>query len=173
MVNNFIIAANAMTIAPGLVMISFSSIALGAAIGGYLPLIAPLMESLGISFQRIGLVSGTVALGIVCSAYFALRLAKEYCYVSKINAGLILAAIMTVLFRHTENFSLWLVIQFSCGLGLGLHWVLTEAWLANIVSDHGRTRVMAIYTTAISLGFATGPILIWLFSFQRRHHFNW
>ena len=166
MVHKFIIAAKAMTIAPGMVMISFSAIALGAAIGGYLPLIALWMESLGISFQRIGLVSGTVALGIVCSAYFAPRLAKEYGYVSTINAGLILAAIMTVLFRHTENFSLWLIIRFACGLGLGLHWVLTEAWLANIVSDHGRTRVMAIYTTAISLGFATGPIIIWLFSFS-------
>ena len=73
---------------------------------------------------------------------------------------------MTVLFRYTENYAAWLAIRFVGGLGLGLHWVLTEAWLANIVSDHGRTRVMAIYATAISVGFAAGPAIIWLLGFS-------
>ena len=40
MFRKFTNAADAMTIAPGMVMISFSAIALGAALGGYLPLIA-------------------------------------------------------------------------------------------------------------------------------------
>ena len=154
-----------MTNAPGMAMISLSAIALGAAFGGYLPLIALWMEALDISFQKIGIVSGTAALGIVCSAYFSPRLAQKYGYVVTINFGLVLAAIMTVLFCYTENYVVWLLIRFLGGLGLGLHWVLTEAWLATIVSDHGRTRVMAIYATAISAGFAVGPLVIWLFGF--------
>ena len=165
MFRKFTNAADAMTIAPGMVMISFSAIALGAAFGGYLPLIALWMETLEVSFQQIGIVSGASALGIICSAYFAPHLAQKYGYVVTINIGLILAAIMTVLFRYTENYAVWLAIRFVGGLGLGLHWVLTEAWLANIVSDHGRTRVMAIYATAISVGFAAGPGIIWLFGF--------
>lgn len=165
MFRKFTNAADAMTIAPGMVMISFSAIALGAAFGGYLPLIALWMETLEVSFQQIGIVSGASALGIICSAYFAPHLAQKYGYVVTINIGLIIAAIMTVLFRYTENYAVWLAIRFVGGLGLGLHWVLTEAWLANIVSDHGRTRVMAIYATAISVGFAAGPGIIWLFGF--------
>ena len=165
MFRKFTNAADAMTIAPGMVMISFSAIALGAAFGGYLPLIALWMETLEVSFQQIGIVSGASALGIICSAYFAPHLAQKYGYVVTINIGLIIAAIMTVLFRYTENYATWLAIRFVGGLGLGLHWVLTEAWLANIVSDHGRTRVMAIYATAISVGFAAGPGIIWLFGF--------
>ena len=159
-------AVDAMTIAPGMVMISLSAIALGAAFGGYLPLIALWMETLDVSFKQIGIVSGTSALGIICSAYFAPQLAQKFGYVVTINIGLVLAAIMTVLFRYTENYAVWLAIRFVGGLGLGLHWVLTEAWLANIVSDHGRTRVMAIYATAISVGFAAGPTTIWLFGFS-------
>ena len=165
MFRKFTNAADAMTIAPGMVMISFSAIALGAAFGGYLPLIALWMETLEVSFQQIGIVSGASALGIICSAYFAPHLAQKYGYVVTINIGLIIAAIMTVLFRYTEYYAAWLAIRFIGGLGLGLHWVLTEAWLANIVSDHGRTRVMAIYATAISVGFAAGPGIIWLFGF--------
>lgn len=165
MFRKFTNAADTMTIAPGMVMISLSAIALGAAFGGYLPLIALWMETLEVSFQQIGIVSGASALGIICSAYFAPHLAQKYGYVVTINIGLIIAAIMTVLFRYTENYAVWLAIRFVGGLGLGLHWVLTEAWLANIVSDHGRTRVMAIYATAISVGFAAGPGIIWLFGF--------
>jgi fucose permease len=97
-------AADAMTIAPGMAMISLSAIALGAAFGGYLPLIALWMETLEVSFQQIGIVSGTSALGIICSAYFAPQLAQKYGYVVTINIGLVLAAVMTVLFRYTENY---------------------------------------------------------------------
>ena len=151
------------TTAPGMVMISLSAVALGAAFGGYLPLISLWMETFNISFQRIGIVCGAAALGVVSSAYFAPKLAAKYGYIVTINAGLIVAAIMTIAFRFTDNYGLWLVFRFVSGLGLGLHWVLTEAWLANIVAEKYRTRVMAIYATAISIGFAVGPVVIWLF----------
>jgi MFS family permease len=146
-----------------MVMISLSAVALGAAFGGYLPLISLWMETFNISFQRIGIVCGISALGIVCSAYFAPRFATKYGYVLTINIGLIIAAITSVAFRFTDNYTLWLILRFICGLGLGLHWVLTEAWLASIVTENYRTRVMAIYATAMSIGFAVGPIVIWIF----------
>ena len=151
------------TTAPGLVMICLSAIALGAAIGGCLPLISLWMETFNISFQRIGIVCGISALGIVCSAYFAPRFATKYGFVLTINIGLIIAAITSVAFRFTDNYAFWLLLRFVCGLGLGLHWVLTEAWLASIVKENYRTRVMAIYAIAMSIGFAVGPIVIWLF----------
>ena len=165
MFGNFIKAVDSLTIAPGMVMIALSSIALGASLGGYIPLISLWLETLDISFQKIGIVSGAAALGVVCSAYLAPRFAKKFGYVAVINSGLIIAATMTVLFRYTENYWVWLAVRISGGFGLGLHWVLTEAWLANIASDRGRTRVMAIYATAISAGFAVGPIVIWFFGF--------
>ena len=151
------------TTAPGMVMISLSAVALGAAFGGYLPLISLWMETFDISFQRIGIVCGASAVGVVSSAYFAPKLATRYGYILTINVGLVVAAIMTVAFRFTDNYGLWLALRFVSGLGLGLHWVLTEAWLANIVTEKYRTRVMAIYATAISIGFAIGPMVIWLF----------
>jgi len=166
MLRHFINPTDSLTVAPGLFMITLSSVALGAAFGGYLPLIALWLETLGASFQQIGIVSGTAALGIVCSAYFAPQLARRYGNIMVINIGLCLAAVMSVAFRYTENYAIWLAIRFAAGLGLGLHWVLTEAWLARIVSERGRTRAMAIYATAISVGFAVGPAVIWLFGFE-------
>jgi MFS family permease len=166
MFRDHINTADKLTTAPGLFMITLSSIALGAAFGGYLPLISLWLETLGVSFQKIGLVSGMAALGIVSSAYFAPHLVARYGNIPVINIGLCLAAVMMVALRFTESMALWLVIRFIGGLGLGLHWVLTEAWLARIAADQGRTRVMAIYATAVGLGFAVGPGIIWLFGFE-------
>ena len=63
------------------------------------------METLEVSFQQICIISGTSALGIICSAYFAPQLAQKYGYVVTINIGLVLAAVMKVLFRYTENYA--------------------------------------------------------------------
>ena len=82
-----------------------------------------------------------------------------------INFGLVLTAIMKVLFRCSENYTARLAICFVGDLGLGLYWVPTKAWLANIVSDNRRTRGMAIYATAISVGFAAGPGIICIVGF--------
>ena len=166
MFRDHLTTSDKLTIAPGLFMITLSSIALGAAFGGYLPLISLWLETLGISFQKIGVVSGMAALGIVSSAYFAPHLVARYGNIMVINIGLIVAALMMVALRFTESMALWLGIRFIGGLGLGLHWVLTEAWLARIASNQGRTRVMALYATAIGLGFAAGPGIIWLFGFE-------
>ena len=75
-------AEDAMTIAPGRVMISMSAIALGAAFGGYLPLIAMRIKTLQVSFLQIGIFISTSALGIICSAYFAPQLTKNMAMLS-------------------------------------------------------------------------------------------
>ena len=52
------------TTAPGMVMISLSAVALGAAFGGYLPLISLWMETFNISFQRIGMFAELLLLAL-------------------------------------------------------------------------------------------------------------
>ena len=77
MFRDHLTTSDKLTIAPGLFMITLSSIALGAAFGGYLPPISLWLETLNISFQKIGIVSGMAALGIVSSAYFASTLWRD------------------------------------------------------------------------------------------------
>lgn len=157
--------ADELTTAPGIYSIIVSAAGIGFVFGGMLPLISLWLESLGLGFNAIGLVSGISALGIVVSAYFAPFFARRFGIVKTVVIGLGSTAIMTVAFRLVDGFSLWLLTRFLSGLGLGLHWVLSEAWLAKIVSDKGRTRAMALYATALSLGFALGPMVILGFGF--------
>ena len=148
---------------PGLKSIIMSSFALGVAFGGYIPLQSLWMESLDRPFNQIGLTNGIVGLGIVISAYFVPRLVRRVGITRAILIGLFLAAISASVFRLTENLHLWLIIKFIKGLGLGLHWVLSEAWLIKISPPKIRPKAIAIYAVSMSLGFAGGPAIIWLF----------
>ena len=148
---------------PGLKSIIMSSFALGVAFGGYIPLQSLWMESLDRQFNQIGLTNGIVGLGIVISAYFVPQLVRRVGITRAILIGLFLAAISASVFRLTENLHLWLIIKFIKGLGLGLHWVLSEAWLIKISPPKIRPKAIAIYAVSMSLGFAGGPAIIWLF----------
>ena len=57
-------------------------------------------------------------------------------------------------FSSYQNLYLWLIIKFTKGLGLGLHWVLSEAWLIKISSPKIRPKAIAVYAVSMSLGFA-------------------
>jgi len=157
--------------AAGLPSIIFSSFALGAAFGGYIPLQSLWLETLGRSFSDIGITNGIVGLGIVISAYFVPRLALYVGVTQLIISGLILASVMSVLFRLTDQMSMWIIIRFFSGLGLGVHWVLSEAWLIKISNPAFRARAIALYATAMSLGFAIGPAIIWVFGYSSIHPF--
>ena len=148
---------------PGLKSIIMSSFALGVAFGGYIPLQSLWMESLDRPFNQIGLTNCIVGLGIVISAYFVPQLVRRVGITRAILIGLFLAAISASVFRLTENLHLWLIIKFVKGLGLGLHWVLSEAWLIKISPPKIRPKAIAIYAVSMSLGFAGGPAIIWLF----------
>ena len=148
---------------PGLKSIIMSSFALGVAFGGYIPLQSLWMESLDRPFNQIGLTNGIVGLGIVISAYFVPRIVRRVGITRAILIGLFLAIISASVFRLTENLHLWLIIKFIKGLGLGLHWVLSEAWLIKISPPKIRPKAIAIYAVSMSLGFAGGPAIIWLF----------
>ena len=148
---------------PGLKSIIMSSFALGVAFGGYIPLQSLWMESLDRPFNQIGLTNGIVGLGIVISAYFVPQLVRRVGITRAILIGLFLATISASVFRLTENLHLWLFIKFIKGLGLGLHWVLSEAWLIKISPPKIRPKAIAIYAVSMSIGFAGGPAIIWLF----------
>jgi len=150
----------------GLPSIIFSSFALGAAFGGYIPLQSLWLEALGRSFNEIGITNGVIGLGIVISAYFVPRLAHNIGVTKLIIMGLMMASAMALLFRLTEQMYLWIIIRFLSGLGLGVHWVLSEAWLIKIARHQFRGRAIALYATAMSLGFAVGPAIIWVFGYR-------
>ncbi len=144
-----------------LLPIFVSSFGLGIAFGGYIPLLALWLESIGVSFALIGLIAGAGSIGVIISAYIGPQVVKYVGYLKAAIFGIFLASLAGVLFRLCNNEFLWLMLRIIAGLGFGLHWVISEAWLGHLVTDKNRTRAMSFYVISMALGFTIGPIIIW------------
>ena len=141
--------------------ILISSFGAGLAFGGFLPLISLWLESKGTSFSGIGIIGGSSAVGVIFIALFAEQIVQKTGYLKGAVFGLILSAFAGVMFRFADNESSWILLRIIAGVGFGLNWIITEAWLGQIVSSKNRTKAVSLYVLSMALGFSTGPIIIW------------
>ncbi len=155
----------ALAISPGRVRLTLaahftSSLSIGIAIGGMVPLIALSLEQRGIDPVLIGLNSAIGSLGVIVGAPLVPRMIRRFGAAEGIVLGLALTAASVVGLAFTDNFGLWLVLRFLTGLGVATQWVVSETWMQAVVSERRRGLVMSVYVTSIAAGFATGPVLL-------------
>ena len=146
----------------GLIPIFVSSFGLGMAFGGYIPLMALWLESIEISFSSIGLITGVSSIGVIISAFLGPRIVEKIGYLNGALFGIILASVVGIIFRFCDGIFLWIALRILSGLGFGMHWVISESWLGQLVSDKNRTKAMSLYVVSMSLGFSAGPLIIWI-----------
>ena len=142
--------------------IFLSSFGLGMAFGGYIPLVSLWLNILDISFSSIGLITGASSIGVIVSAYLGPRIVKKSGYLNGAISGIVLASVAGIFFRFSESEFFWILLRVIAGLGFGLHWVISEAWLGQLVSNKNRTRAMSLYVVSMALGFSAGPVIIWV-----------
>ena len=55
----------------------------------------------------------------------------------------------------------WFPLRFLLGIGIGVHWVVSETWISTLTDDRSRGRVMAIYVMSLSAAYLAGlPVLL-------------
>jgi MFS family permease len=54
----------------------------------------------------------------------------------------------------------WFVLRFTIGAAGSVLWVCGEAWINQVAEDSMRGRIVAIYSMAVSAGFALGPAVL-------------
>lgn len=137
-----------------------SSLSIGIAIGGMVPLIALTLEHRGVDPVLIGVNSAMTSFGVIAAAPLVPTVIRRLGAAEGIAAGLMLTTAAVLALAYTENFGLWLVLRFLIGAGVVVQWVVSETWMQAIVSERRRGLVMSIYVTSIASGFAIGPILL-------------
>ena len=111
----------------GLLPIFLSTLGLGVAFGGYIPLVALWLESQNLSFSKIGIITGAASIGVIISAYFGSSIVRKIGYLNGCTLGLFIGAITTIGFRYFNSEVIWFSFRVIAGLGFGLHWVVSEA----------------------------------------------
>ena len=137
-----------------------SAIAVGLAIGGFIPLVALALEKRGIEPWIIGANASSAALGIIAVAPFVPAIMARLGVARSMIGGIVIGTGCMVAFPFVEAVWGWFVLRFVGAAGVAIHWVLSETWMNAVATENGRGRALAVYVTLMAGGFAMGPALI-------------
>jgi MFS family permease len=133
----------------------------GISLSLFIPLLSLAMERMQISATVSGLNSAIAGIGTFCIAPFVPRLAAHL-GIRTVITGAILVAAATAIAFPLLPFPVWFLLRFLFGAAIGTLFVLSEYWISAAASEERRGITMGIYATMLSLGFASGPLLLGL-----------
>ena len=140
-----------------------SALPVGIVYGVSTPLIALVLEDQGYSATLIGLNTIMFPIGILVAGPLLPRLLHRLGPTRTILAGMTLEGTALVLFPVLDTLVAWFALRFLLGFGVGFYWIVGESWLNSLADPSRRGRLLALYVTMLSAGFAAGPeMLSWL-----------
>jgi len=132
----------------------------GCGFGLSLPLIALNLEAMTGS----GLVSGwnvmVAALATIALAPVMPLILSRLPGRALLAFGCVLSGLSFLAFRLTDNLWAWAFIRFMLSVGITIVFIVSEVWINQLADDAHRGRLMGIYATSLSAGFAIGAGLL-------------
>lgn len=142
-----------------LIAVIFSVTVFSLTYGLSSPLIAFKLLSAGMSESAIGVNAAMHAVGVFLIAPFLPALFRRYRPLTLIVVSLCAITVIFVLFS-VVSFPMWFLLRMGLGLFSEIIMVQTETWLNGSTVERARGKVLALYTAGMSLGFATGPLIL-------------
>jgi len=142
-----------------LIAVIFSVTVFSLTYGLSSPLIAFKLLNAGMSESAIGVNAAMHAVGVFLIAPFLPALFRRYRPLTLIVVSLCAIAVIFVLFG-VVSFPMWFLLRMGLGLFSEIIMVQTETWLNGSTVERARGKVLALYTAGMSLGFATGPLIL-------------
>lgn len=142
-----------------LIAVIFSVTVFSLTYGLSSPLIAFKLLNAGMSESAIGANAAMHAVGVFLIAPFLPALFRRYPPLTLIVVSLCAITVIFMLFG-VVSFPMWFLLRMGLGLFSEIIMVQTETWLNGSTVERARGKVLALYTAGMSLGFATGPLIL-------------
>ena len=137
-------------------------LAFGVQAGTGMPLVPLALERQGVDNLGIGIVASAWGIGMLATAHRIPALAARLGAVPMIVFASLLNAAISVAFAYSQGAALWFGLSLLSGAVGGVPWVVSEIWINLVVEEKQRGRAVAIYSTLVALGLATGPLVLQL-----------
>lgn len=124
------------------------------------PLLSFILQRQGVSPAMIGLSAAMTPIGFIVSSPLIPWLANRFGAGRVALTCSVLSAIVLALIGWTQDVYLWFPLRFLVGVVTNPLYVLSEIWVIALAPPARRGRVMGIYSTIISAGFAAGPLCL-------------
>jgi MFS family permease len=143
----------------------------GIAFGLNMPLLSLVLESRHVESSMIGLNAAAQALSTVLATPFIPRQIAALGAHRYLLSCLAVICSCILLFPMFDHLGSWFAIRFVMGIALTGVFVVSESWILQIAKAHTRGRILGIYATVLSAGFAVGPLLIRITGIEGRSPF--
>jgi MFS family permease len=130
------------------------------------PLLSFILERQGIIPGLIGLSAAMTPLGFIISAPFIPALVRRVGGARLAILCSILAVLALAGIALMQNVWAWMPLRFLLGFFANPLYVISETWLITITPAARRGRIMGLYSSVVSAGFAIGPLSLSLVGTQ-------
>ena len=124
------------------------------------PLLSFILQRQGVSPALIGLSAAMTPIGFILSSPPIPALARRFGAGRTALTCAVLSALVLALVGLTQDVYLWFPLRFLLGVVTNPLYVLSEMWVIALAPPSRRGRIMGMYSTVISAGFATGPLCL-------------
>jgi len=122
------------------------------------PLLSFILERQETTSGLIGLSAAMTPLGFIASAPFIPALSRRLGGARLAILCSILAALTLIAIGLMQNVWVWMPLRFLLGVFANPLYVISETWLITITPAPRRGRIMGLYSSIVSAGFAIGPL---------------
>jgi len=130
------------------------------------PLLSFILERQGTTPGLIGLSAAMTPLGFIVSAPFIPGLVRRLGGARLAILCSTLAALTLIAIAWTQDIWAWMPLRFLLGCFANPLYVISETWLITITPAPRRGRIMGLYSSIVSGGFAIGPLSLGLVGTQ-------
>lgn len=124
------------------------------------PLLSLVLDRAGYSPFTIGLNTAAVALGSLLVAPFSERIRRRLGAIACMRLCLLVVSGSLLMLPLLIDLVWWTVWRLLMGGAFALLFILSEAAINAMAPPERRGRIIALYATAFSVGFAAGPLLL-------------
>ena len=132
----------------------------GVMVGINLPLSSLTLKTWGVTSVVIGLSASMVGLATVIITPFFSKLINRFGQMQIMRFCLIVLPISILFLPAFKNIYLWFFLRFIIGIAATGIWLLSEVWINAFAEDKHRGKVIAVYSSIISLGFIVGVLIM-------------
>lgn len=137
-----------------------SVLSVGLALGVSMPLVSLRLEAWGYGAFAIGVMAAMPAIGVLCGAGLASRLASMFGTANLMRLCLWGGSISVGLLALLPHYWIWLVLRLMLGMILTIVFILGESWINQLVIERLRGKLVALYGSSYALSQLGGPLLL-------------
>jgi MFS family permease len=146
----------------GLIAVIASVTIVGIMSSAVAPLLSLNLEQRGVGAGWNGLLAAMPSLATLIFGVFMPVVIRRLGAAPSIYLGAGVSAMALLLFPVFPELPAWFALRFAMGAGMGIVWVVSEAWVNALAPENNRGAVMGIYVTVLSVGLASGPLVVGL-----------